>query len=215
MRIGHASIDERNKARGGMAGDQTGKEVCIRSYYDKNWQYIIRPKTHDLAEKSARACEIMCKNNHIGYDQDQRNTLISYLEQLNWNYNNIVKDTECDCSSFMTACALCGGAKIDYRGNAPTTRSMVTRFRASGAYDIIPFVSPKHSGLKRGDILVRQGAHTVMVLDDFAALKDNVEIAVEVINGKWGTGADRKKNLSQAGYDYSAIQALVNQMLKG
>ena len=215
MRIGHASIDERNKARGGMAGDQTGKEVCIRAYYDKNWQYIIRPKAHDQAEKSARACEIMCQNNHIGYDQDQRNTLISYLEQLNWNYNNIVKDTECDCSSFMTACALCGGAKIDYRGNAPTTRSMVTRFRASGAYDIIPFVSPKHSGLKRGDILVRQGAHTVMVLDDFAALKDNVEIAVEVINGKWGTGADRKKRLTDAGYDYGQIQALVNQMLKG
>lgn len=115
----------------------------------------------------------------------------------------------------MTACALCGGAKIDYRGNAPTTRSMVTRFRASGAYDIIPFVSPKHSGLKRGDILVRQGAHTVMVLDDFAALKDNVEIAVEVINGKWGSGTDRKKRLTDAGYDYGQIQALVNQMLKG
>lgn len=46
------------------------------------------------------------------------------------------------------------------------------------------------------------------------AKKTNVEIAKEVIQGKWGNGADRKTRLSAAGYDPAAIQALVNKMLK-
>ena len=40
------------------------------------------------------------------------------------------------------------------------------------------------------------------------------EIAKEVINGKWGNGADRKKRLAAAGYNYSEVQAAVNKMLK-
>ncbi|HCA29252.1 MAG TPA: hypothetical protein DEP23_06685, partial [Ruminococcaceae bacterium] len=38
-------------------------------------------------------------------------------------------------------------------------------------------------------------------------------IAEEVIAGKWGNGAERKKKLKAAGYDYDAIQQLVNQKL--
>ena len=40
------------------------------------------------------------------------------------------------------------------------------------------------------------------------------ELAREVIKGLWGNGSERKKKLAQAGYDYSAIQARVNQLLK-
>ena len=44
--------------------------------------------------------------------------------------------------------------------------------------------------------------------------KTNKEIAKEVIQGKWGSGDERKKKLTKAGYDYKAIQKLVNQMIK-
>ena len=40
--IVHASINERGKAIGGESGDQTGKEICIRSYYNKPWNYVLR-----------------------------------------------------------------------------------------------------------------------------------------------------------------------------
>ena len=40
------------------------------------------------------------------------------------------------------------------------------------------------------------------------------ELAREVINGKWGNGATRKKKLTAAGYDYNAVQKRVNEMLK-
>lgn len=40
------------------------------------------------------------------------------------------------------------------------------------------------------------------------------EIAREVIAGKWGSGAARKNKLEAAGYDYSAVQKRVNELLK-
>lgn len=43
--------------------------------------------------------------------------------------------------------------------------------------------------------------------------KSNVEIAKEVLQGKWGNGADRKTKLTKAGYDYTKVQAEVNKLL--
>jgi hypothetical protein len=40
------------------------------------------------------------------------------------------------------------------------------------------------------------------------------ELAKEVIAGKWGDGTERKKKLTAAGYDYSAVQKRVNELLK-
>lgn len=44
------------------------------------------------------------------------------------------------------------------------------------------------------------------------AKKSVDEIAKEVIAGKWGNGDDRKKRLTAAGYNYSTIQARVNEL---
>lgn len=44
--------------------------------------------------------------------------------------------------------------------------------------------------------------------------KSNEEIANEVIDGQWGSGQDRVNRLTQAGYDASAIQNIVNSKLK-
>ena len=38
-------------------------------------------------------------------------------------------------------------------------------------------------------------------------------LAREVIRGDWGNGAERKKRLSAAGYDYAAVQQRVNELL--
>lgn len=39
------------------------------------------------------------------------------------------------------------------------------------------------------------------------------QVAKEVIEGKWGNGADRKKRLTEAGYNYSEVQKKVNKLL--
>jgi hypothetical protein len=40
------------------------------------------------------------------------------------------------------------------------------------------------------------------------------ELAREVIRGNWGNGTERKNRLTAAGYDYSAVQKRVNELLK-
>ena len=46
------------------------------------------------------------------------------------------------------------------------------------------------------------------------AKKSNETIAKEVLQGKWGNGSERKKKIEAAGYNYSAIQAIVNKLCK-
>ena len=46
------------------------------------------------------------------------------------------------------------------------------------------------------------------------AVKSLDAIAKEVIAGKWGNGATRKQKLTAAGYDYKAVQSIVNKLLK-
>jgi len=41
----------------------------------------------------------------------------------------------------------------------------------------------------------------------------NEQVADQVLAGAWGNGDDRKNRLSAAGYDYGAVQAIVNQKL--
>ena len=40
------------------------------------------------------------------------------------------------------------------------------------------------------------------------------EIAIEVIDGKWGNGKTRKKLLTNAGYNYFEVQCIVNDLMR-
>lgn len=169
MRIGHASIDENGKIKGGKAGDQTGKELCIREWYNKPWNVLLRCKDSAIAEKMAKACEKGCANPNIGYDQNQRNSLRTYAYASNFDLSAITTPCECDCSSFMTICCECSGIKIPYNGNnAPTTSTMRKAFASTGLFDVLTDSKylTRTEYLKRGDILIKEGSHTVMVLDN-------------------------------------------------
>ncbi len=48
----------------------------------------------------------------------------------------------------------------------------------------------------------------------YPAKKSVDEVAREVIQGKWSNGAERKKRLTEAGYDYNEVQKKVNKLLK-
>ena len=59
-------------------------------------------------------------------------------------------------------------------------------------------------------------------LPDYASMateeeptKSIVEVAKEVLEGKWGNGTDRKARLEVAGYNYKEVQAAVNTLTKG
>ena len=83
------------------------------------------------------------------------------------------------------------------------------------SYSIWQYTSSAMIGGRRFDAnqLIKDFAHGGTTPKPSTGKKSNDEIAQEVINGLWGNGDDRKKRLTAAGYDASAIQQLVNQKL--
>ena len=45
-------------------------------------------------------------------------------------------------------------------------------------------------------------------------MKNKYQLALEVINGEWGNGDERKEKLTSAGYNYDEVQTLVNEILE-
>lgn len=54
---------------------------------------------------------------------------------------------------------------------------------------------------------------SAFITSEEGAGKSADELAREVLQGKWGNGAERKKRLEAAGYDYAAVQKKVNQLV--
>lgn len=217
IKIGHASLDERGKATGGSAGNQTGKELCVRSWYAKGWNVVLRPKSAALAEKSALACEAACANPNIGYDQGGRNTLNDKAKAVGYDLGSITEKCECDCSSLMHVCAIAGGANLEYGSNGYTTSTMVRAYVASGDYTKL--TDGKYltgdQYLQRGDILVKEGSHTAMALEngsnvvveepvyqpDFVTIHYSVRLPLLVSGAKGDAVWAMQELLMARGYD--------------
>lgn len=168
IKIGHASISEKGSVNG-TAGDQTGREVCTRRWYSKPWSLVLRCKDPATAERMARACEKGCANNNIGYSQADRNSAHAKARKVGYDLSKIASKCNTDCSAFMTLCAIAGGVSgLEYSGNAPTTSNMRARFAATGKFEVLTDKKYLTSDayLKRGDILVKPGSHTVMALQN-------------------------------------------------
>lgn len=183
IKIGHAAGDERRKASGGVAGDQTGGEVTIGRWYSSPWDTVLRPTDPDIAEKSALACEAGCANPAIGYDQGARNSLYNYAKLVDFNLAAVKDLCECDCSSFMHVCGIAGGADLPFSWNCFWTGNMVEGFLKSGKY--IALAEAKYLSsdayLRRGDILVNSKSHTAMALENGAkAYAEDEDEAVPV-----------------------------------
>lgn len=169
VKIGSARVDESGKAKGGKAGDQTGREVSTQSWYDqkeakKAWR-VFRAKNPAQAEMIAQDMQWACDNAHIGYDQGQRGTLYDVSKPLGFNCTKVKTDCETDCSALVRVCCAYAGIMLpNFR--TPTEPAALLN---SGAFEEMKGDRYSHSSayLRRGDILVTstQG-HTVVVLSN-------------------------------------------------
>ncbi len=185
VRIGHASIDERGKARGGAAGDQTGREVCTRDWYNKPWIAVIRPKSSTVAKKIAKAMEAACANDNIGYDQNERTTLYIKAKANNWNIAGIKSKCETDCSALVAVCVNAAGIRVSkdiYTGNEKSALVATGKFTVHTESKYL--TSDKY--LKRGDILLASG-HTAIALSN----------GTKTAGGKAGANASTADNYKE------------------
>lgn len=170
--ISNCGHDECNKYTGGKAGDQTGGEYCIREWYDRPWDCVLRypdkAVRKDIAELARQAAE----NDRIGYDQGQRGTFWKQLSTVpGYAPVNITKCCEADCSSSTAAiikavgyrkgiealqrvsCDLWTGNMRSALIKAGFKCLKAKKYRTSDKY------------LRRGDILLNEASHVCINLD--------------------------------------------------
>lgn len=167
VRIGHASISEKGTING-TKGDSTGNEVCIRTWYDKGWDFVAIHPDANIREKHAQAMEAACANNKIGYGQGDRNTANTEAKKVGYDLSKIKTACNTDCSALQNLCAVAAGTpKATYASNGWTTRTMRSKLKAAG-YKIIEdaTILKSASYCVRGAIYVAEGDHTVCGLDN-------------------------------------------------
>ena len=207
--IGSARVDEAGKYTGGKPGDQKQTatpdlkgEVSRQQFYvhKKGWD-VRRPKDRLQANAIAEAMARACDNPNIGYSQSGRYGIVS-------SGTDTRKPVNCDCSSLVRVCVREGTGKDpgDF-----TTANEAAKLMATGLFDRLDY--EPGTILRTGDIIItRSKGHTCVVIEGDDK-KTPEEIALEVIDGKWGTGMDRKNRLNAAGYDYAEVQAIVNALV--
>ena len=129
-RIGHASISEKGTING-TKGDSTGREVCIREFYSKPWDFAAIHPNATVREKHAKAIEAACKNDNIGYGQSDRNTLNTLAKAVGYDLSRVGK-CNCDCSSLQNVAAVASGSGATYGSNGWTTSTMKSALKALG-----------------------------------------------------------------------------------
>ena len=172
VRIGSARIDERGRASGGRAGDQTGGEVATQSWYkhSKGW-VVLRARNPILRGYIADAMRVACDNNKIGYDQYQRLTLYEQVKDKGFDPAKATTACETDCSALVRVCVLYGFAKCGIKESVRnfTTGNQAAALLETGWFEKLTEskYTTRSDYLKRGDVLVtRSKGHTVVVLND-------------------------------------------------
>ena len=164
--IGSARIDERGRASGGQAGDQTGKEVGTQAWYRhaKGW-VVLRPKDGAKAKKIAEAMQAACDNDNIGYDQYQNQTLWNQVKDKGYDPAKATEPCETDCARLVRVCCAYAGIMAD---DFYTATEADTLMRTG---EFVKLTSAKYTNsenyLGAGDILVtKTKGHTAVVLSN-------------------------------------------------
>lgn len=162
--FGSARIDERGKATGGKAGDQTGKEVGTQTWYkhSKGWR-VFRAKSAAARKLIAEAMRRACNNNNIGYDQYGRLSLYDAVKDYGFDPGKAATPVETDCSALVRVCCAYAGITLPNF----VTSGQASALLNSGAFDEMKGTkyTDQEDWLEEGDILVtKTKGHTVVVL---------------------------------------------------
>lgn len=184
--IGSARSDERGKITGGKAGDQTSREVGTQEYYmhSKGW-VLLRAKDSDIGNGIASAMIDACANENIGYDQSQRDSIVSLFKKTK-KLSEIDKACECDCSKLIQLCVWEATGKDP--GNF-TTWNAVSILDKTGYFEPAVDVD-KDTVLYDGDILcTKTKGHIVAVTEGKKRTKKKEEKYVTTANLHIRSGA--------------------------
>lgn len=181
--IANCGHDERGAYKGGSAGDQTGEEYYVRTWYNRPWYCVLRYPDQRTALMIAQISRDAANNNNIGYDQNQRLTFYNNLAAAGWNPSAITTRCESDCSASTAACIIAAGHKV---GNSALTgiNPSLTTYYMRSALQTVGFqlltdsrYLTSDSYLLPGDVLLKDDAHVAVNLDSGANSGSNVIVS--------------------------------------
>ncbi len=163
-RIVHAIGDENGNARGGLAGDQTGREIRIQDWYNRDggWGVCLVPTDTRIAALAVAFAIQIANDDSFGYDQDERWTGLTAIQDAGDIAS--AEDSEMDCSSLIDVIYLLAGLDVDrgYTGN------LERRYLATGLFvahrEAEYLNSPDYA--PKGSIYLTAGKHVAILIDD-------------------------------------------------
>ena len=168
-KVSNSGMDERGGFTGGAAGDQSGKEWQIRTWYSYPWKCVLRHPKKEVREKIAELHIKAAKNNKIGYDQGQRGTYWTQLQKVKYDPSKITTKCESDCSGGVIANTKSTGHLLNISAlknlSASYTGNMRSGFKAAG-FQVLTDSKylTSSANLVPGDILLSDGNHTCVNL---------------------------------------------------
>ena len=172
VKLGHARISEKGTAEG-VAGDQTGHEVEISDWYSGGWLAVYRPNSEYDAQIIADTCVACCRNDNIGYSQDERLTLWKQATAHDFHIEQITEPCNTDCSALVSVCVNSAGIVIS---KDMVTRNEDTVLMGTGRFTRLQaskFLNQSEY-LRRGDIL-RKSGHTAICVEGGSGADDPVK----------------------------------------
>lgn len=163
--------DENGKFSGGNAGDQTGKEWCVRNWYFGSWKCVLRHPDPAVRALLASLGEKAALNDMIGYDQNQRDTYWKELQKAGYDPSAITTPCEADCSSGVISNVKAAGYLLGntmlQKCTATYTGNMRAGLKAAG-FEVLTDSKYITSSayLLAGDVLLADGKHTATNLTD-------------------------------------------------
>ena len=169
--ISNSGHDENGIYSGGRAGDQTGGEWQIRTWYNRPWNCVLRYPDRRVGDLIADLSKQAAQNDNIGYDQGQRSTYWEALKKAKYYPSKIKTLCESDCSAGVLANVKAAGyilgiqplMNIDPNGWTGSMRQQLIEagFRLLTASKYLT----SDNYLMPGDILLNDRSHTAVNLD--------------------------------------------------
>lgn len=213
-------VDEDKRSWCSSSWDNDQRAVTIECASDKTYPYALNNVVYN---KLIDLCVDICKRNGKTKllwfaDKDKSLNYPPADNEMVLTVHRWFANTEC-CGDWLYARLGDVADKVTERLTTEQQKSNTLYRVQVGAFSVKANAENMLKKLKDAGF---EGFIVTVELDNNApapapapASKKTVdELAKEVIQGKWGNGAERKSRLTQAGYNYSEVQARVNALLK-
>lgn len=198
MTISNCGHDENNGYSGGKAGDQTGTEWYLRSWYNGKWIAMFRHPDAKVRSLISQLAIEAAKNDNIGYDQSERTTFWTQLQKAGYYPSRITTKCEADCSSGVAAIVKAVGYLTGNTSLQNVSKDMYTGNESSCLVKagFTKYTDSKYltseSYLMAGDILLSSGHTVIEVTTGANASAPSTPSSNLAVDGYWGSNTTFK-----------------------